>query len=129
MLSINNVIKAHYILIDTKCSLDVLAELESAFKYNDSILRYMVIKQKTAQTEPSVMMKQIQHEEVKRNDKPVSKKVDWKNIALLKNYIVETGRIIPRRVSGVTAKFQDLATAIKRARILSLLPYCDRHFR
>lgn len=54
--------------------------------------------------------------------------IDYKDINLLKNYITETGKIVPSRITGTRAKYQRmLARAIKRARYLALLPYCDSH--
>ena len=54
--------------------------------------------------------------------------IDYKDIATLKRYISETGKIIPSRITGTKARYQrQLALAIKRARFLSLLPYCDQH--
>ena len=54
--------------------------------------------------------------------------IDYKDAELLKNYITETGKIIPSRITGTSAKFQRmLAEAIKRARFLALLPFCDQH--
>ena len=56
------------------------------------------------------------------------KEIDYKDISLLKNYITETGKIVPSRITGTKAHYQrQLSTAIKRARFLALLPYCDRH--
>ena len=56
------------------------------------------------------------------------KEIDYKDITVLKNYITETGKIVPSRVTGTRARYQrQLATAIKRARFLALLPYCDHH--
>jgi small subunit ribosomal protein S18 len=56
------------------------------------------------------------------------KEIDYKDIATLKNYITETGKIVPSRITGTKARYQrQLATAIKRARFLALLPYCDSH--
>ncbi|HFL8824096.1 MAG TPA: 30S ribosomal protein S18 [Candidatus Azoamicus sp. OHIO1] len=53
---------------------------------------------------------------------------DYKDIANLKNFISENGKIIPKRTTGLTAKEQrQLAKAIKYARFLSLIPYCDQH--
>lgn len=50
--------------------------------------------------------------------------IDYKDANLLKKYISERGKILPRRVSGTSAKAQrKLTTAIKRARNLALLPY------
>ncbi len=54
--------------------------------------------------------------------------IDYKDIALLKNYITESGKIVPSRITGTSAKYQrQLSTAIKRARFLALLPYTDSH--
>lgn len=55
--------------------------------------------------------------------------IDYKDIATLKKYItVETGAIVPARITGVSAKHQRmLAKAIKKARFLALLPFTDRH--
>lgn len=54
---------------------------------------------------------------------PKDAKIDFKNIEMLRRYITERGKILSRRVTGVTGKQQrDLATAIKRARYLGLLP-------
>ncbi|MEO2083761.1 MAG: 30S ribosomal protein S18, partial [Desulfurobacteriaceae bacterium] len=51
-------------------------------------------------------------------------KIDYKNVELLKPFISERGRIIPRRISGVCSKHQrQLARAVKRARHLALLPF------
>lgn len=54
--------------------------------------------------------------------------IDYKDLATLKNYITETGKIVPSRITGTKARYQrQLATAIKRARYLALLPYTDQH--
>lgn len=54
--------------------------------------------------------------------------IDYKDINTLKNYITETGKIVPSRITGTKAKYQrQLATAIKRARFLALLPFSDAH--
>lgn len=51
-------------------------------------------------------------------------KIDYKDIKLLQRYVSERGRIMPRRITGVSTKYQrELAQAIKRARFLALLPY------
>jgi small subunit ribosomal protein S18 len=56
------------------------------------------------------------------------KEIDYKDLATLKNYITETGKIVPSRITGTKARYQrQLGTAIKRARYLALLPYCDHH--
>ena len=54
--------------------------------------------------------------------------IDHKDIALLKNYVSETGKIVPSRITGTSAIEQRrIALAISRARYLGLLPYCDSH--
>jgi small subunit ribosomal protein S18 len=56
------------------------------------------------------------------------KEIDYKDIATLKEFITETGKIVPSRITGTKARYQrQLATAIKRARFLALIPYTDRH--
>jgi len=56
------------------------------------------------------------------------KYVDYKDLDLLKNYITETGKLVPARITGTKAKYQrQLTTAVKRARYLALLPYTDQH--
>ena len=50
--------------------------------------------------------------------------IDYKDLELLKRFISSNGKIIPRRVTGTSAKYQRLlATAVKRARQMALLPY------
>lgn len=54
--------------------------------------------------------------------------IDYKDLALLKNYISESGQIVPSRITGTKSKYQrELAKAIKLARYLALVPYCDQH--
>ena len=54
--------------------------------------------------------------------------VDYKDVELLKDFVGETGKIVPSRITGTKAKYQrQLATAVKRARYLALLPYSDNH--
>ena len=56
------------------------------------------------------------------------KHIDYKDIDLLKDFITETGKIVPSRITGTKARYQrQLTTAIKRARYLALLPYSDQH--
>jgi small subunit ribosomal protein S18 len=56
------------------------------------------------------------------------KQIDYKDLATLKQYITETGKIVPSRITGTKAFYQrQLSSAIKRARYLALLPYTDQH--
>jgi small subunit ribosomal protein S18 len=54
----------------------------------------------------------------------INQKIDYKDIDLLKLFITEQGKILPKRVTGVTVQQQrQIAKAIKRARALALLPF------
>ena len=54
--------------------------------------------------------------------------IDYKNLGFLKKFLTESGKISPRRVAGTTAKQQrKVNKAIKIARHLALLPFCDNH--
>jgi small subunit ribosomal protein S18 len=54
--------------------------------------------------------------------------IDYKDVALLKDFINENGKIIPARITGTKARYQrQLSVAINRARFLALLPYTDLH--
>ena len=56
------------------------------------------------------------------------KEIDYKDLATLKAYITETGKIVPSRITGTKSRYQrQLATAVKRARFLALIPYTDNH--
>ena len=57
-----------------------------------------------------------------------TERIDYKDIETLKAYVSETGKIVPSRITGTKARYQrQLATAIKRARYLALIPYTDSH--
>lgn len=56
------------------------------------------------------------------------KQIDYKDLDTLKAYVTETGKIVPSRITGTSARYQrQLSTAIKRARYIALLPYSDQH--
>ena len=56
------------------------------------------------------------------------KEIDYKDIIVLKNYVSETGKIVPSRITGTKARYQrQLSIAVQHARFLSLLPYSDSH--
>lgn len=67
------------------------------------------------------MVKKQKGSPIKKNEK-----IDYKNIELLKKYITEQGKILPRRATGVTVQEQrKLAKSIKRARVLSFLKFVN----
>ena len=60
----------------------------------------------------------------RRTKERVPAYIDWKDTDYLKKFVPERGKIMPRRISGVSAKDQRrIATAIKRARSMALLPF------
>lgn len=60
---IKKIHKAHYLLMNIECSREVLEELESAFRFNDAVLRHLTLTCKAAVTEKSAMMKEVEREE------------------------------------------------------------------
>jgi small subunit ribosomal protein S18 len=56
------------------------------------------------------------------------KEIDYKDLGTLRQYLTENGKIVPSRITGTKAKYQrQLATCVKRARFLALIPYTDNH--
>jgi len=75
--SINKIHKAHYVLMNVECGNEEMAELESGFRFNDAVLRNMVIKCKEAITEQSPLMKEEESKKSeKRESKPESTEAD-----------------------------------------------------
>ena len=63
---IQKIAKAHYVLMNVECDQESLAELETAFRFNDAVLRHLVVKMTKAETGPSVMNKRLQKEEARK---------------------------------------------------------------
>lgn len=66
---IKKVHKAHYILMNIECDQETLAELESAFRFNDAVLREMIIVRREAETEISPMMKEEKEKQEKEKER------------------------------------------------------------
>jgi small subunit ribosomal protein S6 len=64
---IDKLAKAHYVCMNIECTQATLEELEHGFKFNDAVLRHLIIKMKKAETEPSIMMKEVQREEARKS--------------------------------------------------------------
>lgn len=60
---IQKLAKAHYVCMNIECDNETLAELETAFKFNDAVLRHLIIKTKKAEAGPSPMMKTVQKDD------------------------------------------------------------------
>lgn len=63
---IQKMAKAHYVLMNIECGQPVLDELEHAFRFNDAVLRHLIVAMKKAETSPSPMWKQIQREDARK---------------------------------------------------------------
>lgn len=58
--------KAHYVLMNVECDQHTLGEIENAFRFNDAVLRHLVVRMDKAETGPSVMSKRLQKEESRK---------------------------------------------------------------
>ena len=67
---IQKLAKAHYLCINIECSKEVLAELETGFRFNDAVLRHLTVVKTKAETTPSVMMKSVEKEEARKSAPP-----------------------------------------------------------
>ena len=65
---INKIHKAHYVLMNVECTREVLDEIESAFRFNDAVLRHMTIRREEAITEQSPLAKSDEDERPRRRD-------------------------------------------------------------
>jgi small subunit ribosomal protein S18 len=74
------------------------------------------------------MARNIRRKKISKVGSEGGSKIDYKDLDLLSDYITETGKIVPSRITGTSAKNQrELCVAIKRARFIALLPFCDAH--
>jgi small subunit ribosomal protein S6 len=63
---IQKLAKAHYLCLNIECGKDVLAELETGFRFNDAVLRHLTVVKEQAETAPSVMMKAVEREDARK---------------------------------------------------------------
>ena len=63
---IQKLVKAHYVCLNIECGQSTLDELEHAFRFNDAVLRHLVIQTKAAPTAASPMMKSVEREEARK---------------------------------------------------------------
>ncbi len=126
--TIQDVRKANYFLLNVECSKEAIEAFAEFLKFNDAVIRKMIMRCKQAITEASVMVA-LNTEDRQRPKHAYAKfPKNYMNVEWMKQHILETGRIIPSRMTGTSAKTQRLLShSVKVARILALLPYCDRH--
>ncbi|WKU20656.1 30S ribosomal protein S6 [Advenella alkanexedens] len=63
---IQKLVKAHYVCMNIECNQETLDELEHSFRYNDAVLRNLIIKTSKAHTDASIMMKSVEREEARK---------------------------------------------------------------
>src|SRR2546427_11372929 len=63
---IQKLAKAHYLCLNIECSKEVLAELETGFRFNDAVLRHLTVARDKAETTPSAMMKVVEKEQARQ---------------------------------------------------------------
>ncbi|ASI89158.1 MULTISPECIES: 30S ribosomal protein S6 [Vibrio] len=70
---INKLHKAHYVLMNVEAPQEAIDELETAFRFNDAVLRNMIMRTKAAITEPSIMLKQKEERAPRREERTEAK--------------------------------------------------------
>eukprot|EP01132_Coremiostelium_polycephalum_P000298 gene298-387_t len=132
-----------YHLIEFTSDPALIADLEIAYKRDESVIRFLTfvldkhaVEYNTMKRNGTLQLKkQLPFEPKKEMTKQNRKKycrfkklginyIDYKNLDFLFRFLNEQGKILPRRISGNSLKYQKkVATAVKRARHLALLPY------
>ena len=127
--SIKRQFKGHFLYINFVATHELIETIEQSYlKHNDAILRHWIAKMPEKITEKSPLYTEGEDAPEKAVSESHPEYYDYKNVKFLKTCIMETRRILPRRTTGLNARQQrQLTRSIKVARILALLPYCDRH--
>jgi small subunit ribosomal protein S6 len=86
--NIQDMHKAHYVLINIECDDQTLSEIESSFKFNDSIIRHLIVRMNKAETEPSILFSENNKQEKEKREKD-KKVVERKNESPLIEKVVE----------------------------------------
>ncbi len=66
---INKLAKAHYLCVNVEAEQAVMVELEHAFRFNDAVLRHLTVQKSKAETTPSLMMKSVEREESRKDQR------------------------------------------------------------
>lgn len=127
--------KAHFVIINMSCTLETLFALKESFKFNDVIMRHLIVERKTPRTEKlQPLLEKDERAPFSRASRAMALTASTKaydmylHIAFLREHTMSTGRIMPARLTGMTPKQQRQFTlAVKWARFLGLMCYCDRH--
>ena len=127
--------KAHFALMSFSGTLECLQALKENFRFNEVIMRYLIIKRRavTADVVAGVVLEKDEKCTTGRTHRQILS-TDFRaedvylNIGFLRDFVLDAGRVVPARVGGLRAAQQrQVRLAIKWARFLGLMPYCDRH--
>ncbi len=75
---INKIHKAHYIMMNVEVNQEILDEIENLFRFNDAIIRRLVLKTKGPETEPSIMMKEVEAERQRDEERDAARAAEAK---------------------------------------------------
>ena len=121
--------KGHYLYLNFQSSHALIELIRNNYlKHNDAVLRHWISGVDAPVAVQSPLYVEGENDKEARVPEDHPERVNWKNVRLLRDSIMETCRILPRRTTGLSAKEQRVLTrSIKVARFLALIPYCDRH--
>ena len=95
---INKIHKAHYIMMNVEVNQETLDEIENLFRFNDAIIRNLVLKTKGAETEPSIMMKEVEAERQRDDERDAARAAESKAAEEAKTEKVEAAKIEAAKV-------------------------------
>ena len=108
--SIQKIHKAHYVLMNIECDQEVLDELNSSFRFNDAVIRTMVVGIKKAKTAPSSMMKIIEQEESDSAKRSATISSETSNEKIVQEAVVED---TSSAVEEVTTEVEEVAVEVE----------------
>ncbi len=104
-----------------------LKEMDRRIKLTETIIRYLIVIHDPEKKRISLKRRKREFIKLPNNGEAY---IDYKGVDVLAKFLTDRGKIIPRRMSGLSSKDQrKITTAIKRARFLALLPYVDEFNR
>jgi len=147
----------YYVVAQFTAAADALPEFERLLRLDEEVLRYLLVLNEGEPTSGMSILAEVTKPVVDKDDDdededededdddappqfqggrgrrrrmegPPIQLLNYKDVSTLSRFLTESGKILPKRTTKVTAAFQrQLGTAVKRARYLSLIPYTRRH--
>ena len=99
---INKIHKAHYIMMNVEVNQETLDEIENLFRFNDAIIRNLVLKARGAETEPSIMMKEVEAERQRDEERDAARAAESK--------AAEEPKVEEAAVEEVSAEVEETTT-------------------